>query len=216
MVSVEVEERSGGIFVLWLNCGLENRLTEAVLLALARALRAALEAGARAVVTASRSRFWSNGVDLSSAPGPALAALSDVVALLLGCGCPTVACLNGHAVGGGFMLALAHDYRVAPRNSRSQFFVPAVSLGIVLPADLVRLARTKLLPGAVVAVMLGGERFRADAAKEIGFVTELCDGEDGVSEACEFARKVARDVGQRGVYAATKNMLFLGDGVSKL
>ncbi|MEO4042178.1 enoyl-CoA hydratase/isomerase family protein [Hoeflea sp. CAU 1731] len=85
----------------------------------------------------------------------------------------TVAKINGHAIGAGWGLTLACDFRYAARQA--QFWIPEVDLGVLLGVGtttrMVRLigaARTK-------EIVLGGRRYDATALKDIGLLTEVVD-----------------------------------------
>ncbi|MSU90357.1 enoyl-CoA hydratase/isomerase family protein [Rhodobacteraceae bacterium 2CG4] len=86
---------------------------------------------------------------------------------------PTIAALNGHAMGGGLELAAACDIRViAPRATLA---LPEARVGIVPGwSGTQRLAR--LLPEPVLKEMaLFGRRVAADRALALGFVAEVAD-----------------------------------------
>jgi enoyl-CoA hydratase/carnithine racemase len=216
-----LERRANGVFVIWLSNGEENRLTVELLDAVTNAWLEAERDGARVIVTASRTRFYSNGVELRGDGSAAraqevLERLVRLVRLIAGSGVPSVALLSGHAVGGGLMLALAHDWRVA-RRDKGLFFVPAVDLGIRLPAPLLRLAVARLGTGNASRLLLSRERFNGAAAAALGVVDQLVDGADEAALfACAEAR--ARDVGQRDTYAYVKSHVLAGrnEGAAKL
>lgn len=44
---------------------------------------------------------------------------------------PTVACLNGSALGGGLELALACTYRICKQDKKIQLGLPEVKLGVI-------------------------------------------------------------------------------------
>jgi enoyl-CoA hydratase len=101
---------------------------------------------------------------------------------------PTIAAIDGPAVGGGLELALACDFRVA--TPRSWFRQPELELGILAGAganhrlvDLVGLARARRM-------LLLGERVDAEAALGAGLVDALA--EDALGRAGELAEKLAR------------------------
>ena len=73
-----------------------------------------------------------------------LASLESLLRRLAALPFVSVAAINGHAFGGGLMLAMAHDYRVM-LASRGWVCVPAVRLNIQLPAVLVELIRYVLV-----------------------------------------------------------------------
>lgn len=102
-------------------------------------------------------------------------------------GKPTIACLNGHAFGGGLELAAACDIRVmAPKATIA---LPEAGVGIVPGwSGTQRLAR--LIPeGMLKEMALFGRRIGAERALACGFVAEVA--EDALSAAREIAGKVA-------------------------
>jgi 3-hydroxyacyl-CoA dehydrogenase / enoyl-CoA hydratase / 3-hydroxybutyryl-CoA epimerase len=86
---------------------------------------------------------------------------------------PTVAAIHGVAVGGGFEVALACDYRIASLDSATKLGLPETKLGI-LPAwgGSTRLPRLIGLPAALEAI-LSGKQYTAKEAKKLGMVDEI-------------------------------------------
>jgi enoyl-CoA hydratase/carnithine racemase len=84
----------------------------------------------------------------------------------------TIAALNGHTVGGGLEIALACDIRVAKENA-GKIGLPEVNLG-VLPGTggTQRLARS-VGKSLAIEMMVKGETFSFDRAKELGLVNEI-------------------------------------------
>lgn len=84
--------------------------------------------------------------------------------------CPTVALINGFALGGGLELALACRYRIALDDPKTKLGLPEVMLGIH-PAfgGTVRLPPLVGAPAAM-DLMLSGRAISARAAKKIGLV----------------------------------------------
>src|SRR5690606_19524719 len=84
---------------------------------------------------------------------------------------PTIAAINGFALGGGFELALACDIRIATENA--SFALPALGLG-VLPAAGGTQRLTRLIgPGRAMDLVLTGRRINAETALAWGVVTEV-------------------------------------------
>ena len=102
---------------------------------------------------------------------------------------PTIAAIQGFALGGGCEVALACDLRVAGRSSR--LGQPEVSLGIIPAAGgtwrlprIVGIARAKELiyTGAIID---------AEQAAAIGLVNHVVDDGFALSKARELARSIA-------------------------
>jgi enoyl-CoA hydratase/carnithine racemase len=80
----------------------------------------------------------------------------------------TIAAVNGHAVGGGWGLALACDFRLAA--AEAQFWIPEVDLGVPLgvgsTARFVRLVG----PARAKEIIMGGRRYSAEECHGLGLV----------------------------------------------
>jgi 3-hydroxyacyl-CoA dehydrogenase/enoyl-CoA hydratase/3-hydroxybutyryl-CoA epimerase len=90
---------------------------------------------------------------------------------------PTVAAIHGAAVGGGYELCLACDYRVASTDRSTKIGLPETQLGL-LPAwgGSTRLPRLIGLPKAL-DVILAGKTLAAKQALKSGMVDELAPAE---------------------------------------
>jgi enoyl-CoA hydratase len=84
----------------------------------------------------------------------------------------TIAALNGHTVGGGLEIAMACDIRLARENA-GKVGLPEVNLG-VLPGTggTQRLCRI-VGKSSAIELMVKGETFSFERAKEMGLVTEV-------------------------------------------
>src|SRR5947208_5437889 len=93
----------------------------------------------------------------------------------------TIAALNGHTVGGGLEIAMACDLRLAKENA-GKVGLPEVNLG-VLPGTggTQRLARI-VGKARAIEMMVKGETFSFDKAKELGPVNEVFPADDYRSE----------------------------------
>ena len=112
-----------------------------------------------------------------------------VLRILETMGKPSIAAINGFALGGGCELALACSIRLASRNAK--LGQPEVKLGI-LPGygGSQRLAR---LCGKGVAheLVLGGEMISADEATRIGLVNHVYEPAELMPAAEALAKKIA-------------------------
>jgi enoyl-CoA hydratase/carnithine racemase len=100
----------------------------------------------------------------------------------------TIAALNGHTVGGGLEIAMACDIRLAKENA-GKIGLPEVNLG-VLPGTggTQRLARIVGKPRAI-EMMVKGETFSFDKAKELGLVNEVFPADDFWDQAMLYAKQ---------------------------
>src|SRR6266702_7596590 len=97
---------------------------------------------------------------------------------------PTVAAIHGAAVGGGYELCLACDYRLGSPERVTRMGLPETQLGL-LPAwgGATRLPRLIGLPRAL-DIILGGKTLPAKQALNYGMVDELVPRERLVEFAC--------------------------------
>jgi 3-hydroxyacyl-CoA dehydrogenase/enoyl-CoA hydratase/3-hydroxybutyryl-CoA epimerase len=84
--------------------------------------------------------------------------------------CPTVAAINGFALGGGLELALACRYRVASNDAKTTFGFPEVMLGI--HPGFGGTVRSVRLIGAIAAMdlVLTGRSIRTEQALSLGLI----------------------------------------------
>ncbi len=86
---------------------------------------------------------------------------------------PTIALINGFALGGGLELALACDYRIVIDDDSARLGLPEVQLGIH-PGFGGTVRATQLVgPQAALDMMLTGRGLRPKAAKRIGLVDQV-------------------------------------------
>jgi 3-hydroxyacyl-CoA dehydrogenase/enoyl-CoA hydratase/3-hydroxybutyryl-CoA epimerase len=132
------------------------------------------------LATAKKSIFIA-GLDLNTVkPGTSAEAVRHIIELgqramnrLAGLRVPTAAAIHGVALGGGFEVCLACDYRVASSERATKVGLPEAGLGL-LPA-WGGCARLPKLIGTAKALdfILAGKTLSAPVAKEQGLVDEL-------------------------------------------
>jgi enoyl-CoA hydratase len=191
-------ERRGALAVWTLNRpDALNALNTATLEAIcARCDAAAADPALRAVVLTGAGRAFAAGADIGEMRGqsPAQAeAFSRLghraTAALEALAVPTIAAVNGFALGGGCELALACDWIYASQKAR--FGQPEVGLGLIPGfGGTSRLVRRV---GAAWAkeMVLTGEPLKADAALRIGLVNRVFPPEELLSAAVEVGEIVA-------------------------
>ena len=153
--------------------------------------------GPRAIiVTGAGERSFVAGADISamSVMSPLEAKrFSEIghaaMALLDRSPVPTIAAVNGYALGGGCEVAIACDVRIAAENATFGF--PEVSLGI-LPG----MGGTQRLPHLVgpafaKELIFTGRRIGAEEAREIGLVNRVVPQGEALGVARELAAEIA-------------------------
>jgi enoyl-CoA hydratase len=102
---------------------------------------------------------------------------------------PTIAAINGFALGGGCELALACDLRYA--SSRAKLGQPEINLGIIPGwGGTQRLARATTL-GFAKELILTGRTIDAEEALERGLVNAVTDPEELLPRVMEVALQLA-------------------------
>ena len=123
---------------------------------------------------------------------------------------PTIAAVNGFALGGGCELALACDFIYA--SSKARFGQPEVKLGVIPGfGGTQRLAR-RVGVGQARELIYTGAMFKADVAKDVGLVNRVCEPDALLPQARETAQTIAAQ-GPRAVEAA-KRLLLAGPEMS--
>jgi enoyl-CoA hydratase/carnithine racemase len=98
----------------------------------------------------------------------------------------TVCAVNGHAVGGGWGLTLACDFRIAA--AEAQFWIPEVDLGVPLGvASTTRFVRL-VGPARAKEIILECRRYGADEARTLGLVHRIVPGNDLMKYSREYAQ----------------------------
>lgn len=101
---------------------------------------------------------------------------------------PTIAMVNGFALGGGCELAMACDIRIAAENAK--FGLPELNLGIIPSAGGTQRMARLIGKGKAIELILTGKIISAEEAKEIGLVSQ-CVSQDELKEtAVETAQQI--------------------------
>ncbi len=171
MVRVAFDDEHRGVLVVTLDRPQRrNAVDHATLLALADAQRRA--AAARVLVLTGAPPAFSAGADLTGVEeGEFTRLLGQVLRGFTELPIPTIAAIDGAALGAGAQLAVACDLRVATPDSR--FGVPAAKLGLAVDHWTVeRLARELGWPIAR-AMLIAAETYDAAALHRAGAIHRL-------------------------------------------
>jgi enoyl-CoA hydratase/carnithine racemase len=101
----------------------------------------------------------------------------------------TIAMINGHAVGGGFGLTLACDFRWAA--AEAELWIPEVDLGVPLGvASTTRFVRL-VGPAHAKEIIMEGRRYTAAEAFAMGLVHRVVPGVELARAVREYAERLA-------------------------
>jgi enoyl-CoA hydratase len=163
-----------------------------------------------ALVLAGRPGFFSAGLDLKAAPGYAPAEQRRLVEginrMALGVyalPCPVVCAITGHAIAGGFVLAVCGDHRVASTEGR--YGLTEVKVGVPYPQGAIGVVRAELTVGAARVLVLGNRLVDAGECVRLGAFDEALAPDAVVDRALEVARELAALPAE--IYARTKSEL---------
>jgi enoyl-CoA hydratase/carnithine racemase len=112
----------------------------------------------------------------------------SVLDLIEGLGKPTIACVNGFALGGGCELAMACTMRIASENAK--LGQPEVKLGIMAGYGGTQRLPRLVGKGRAMQLLLTGEPISAAEAHRIGLVNEVVPQADLIKRAEEIAAKI--------------------------
>ncbi|WP_237394331.1 enoyl-CoA hydratase [Mycobacterium paraintracellulare] len=178
----------------------------AVTTEISAALRAAVDAAetnpdAHALIVTGAGKAFCAGADLTAlgeATEDKLRAIYDGFLAVANCTLPTIAAVNGAAIGAGLNLALAADVRIA--GPKALFDTRFQKLGIHPGGGATWMLQRAVGPQVARASLLFGVRFDAEAAVRHGLALAIAD--DPVAAARELAAGPA--AAPRDVVLATK------------
>ena len=198
---VSVEPRDGGVVILRLDRPKMNALSSDLLAQLADSTEALAADLPGAVVVWGGPRIFAAGADVNEfvdeaagRPSPERArlvaarfrrALDGLAALPV----PTIAAVDGYALGGGCELALACDLRVAALNAR--FGQPEILLGIIPGGGGTQRLPRLVGPARAKDLILTGRQVGAEEALRIGLADRLAGDAGALEEALALAATLA-------------------------
>jgi enoyl-CoA hydratase/carnithine racemase len=214
---VQVERTDAGVVTITLDSPeRRNALDEELAAQLRQAVRdVAADPGARCAVVTGAGRAFCSGADLGEFRrqesggvlprremlGAYYRTFLDVRDLAV----PTIAAVNGPAIGAGLNLALVCDLRIAAASAR--FGATFVRLGIHPGGGATYMLARLLGPARAAEMLLGGELVDGARALEMGLVNRLVDDAELPAAAAGLAATIAANA-PRAV-RATKRALRL-------
>ncbi len=102
---------------------------------------------------------------------------------------PTIAVINGYALGGGCEIALSCDIRIASENAK--IGQTEINVGIIPGAGGTQRLRNIVGQGKAMEMILTGEPVSAADALQIGLINKVTSQETLMDEAVLMAKKIA-------------------------
>ncbi len=164
------------------------------------------DAGVTTVIFTGANGMFSGGADVNdftTVPTAETKTVRSVIEAMERSGKTFVAAIDGNALGGGFELSLACDYRVA--TTKSRVGLPEIKLGLLPGAG-----GTQRLPRLIGAndalqMMLKGDMVKAPDALKKGILDAVTDG-DVVEAAKNYAGKPKRRISERKAELGVANL----------
>jgi len=147
--------------------------------------------GGEPLLLRGEGRAFSAGLDLHEVTNLQGAAIGEFIALMDGLLLdlftypgPTVACVNGHAIAGGCLLALACDHRIVADQPKIKIGLSEVALGIAFPPGALAIVRYRLAKQHLDEVILGARLYSPEEALTRGLVDEVASDPGARARAC--------------------------------
>ncbi|CAG8777984.1 23708_t:CDS:2, partial [Racocetra persica] len=159
-----------------------------------------------ALISIGEGKFYSNGLDLEhalSTPRFFDDYFLKLLARILTFPIPTVAAINGHAFAGGFMFAIAHDYRVM-RADRGFMCMNEVEIPSPLHPGMAAIVRIKTTPRVYRDCILQAYRFSGPNALDQGLADIIAPEKDVLPKAKELALKWSKLARAGAIYRDLK------------
>ncbi|HWT07374.1 MAG TPA: enoyl-CoA hydratase/isomerase family protein, partial [Xanthomonadales bacterium] len=164
------------------------------------------DASVTTVIFTGANGMFSGGADVNdftTVPTAETKTVRSVIEAMERSGKTFIAAIDGNALGGGFELSLACDYRVA--TTKSRVGLPEIKLGLLPGAG-----GTQRLPRLIGAndalqMMLKGDMVKAPDALKKGILDAVTDG-DVVEAAKNYAGKPKRRISERKAELGVANL----------
>lgn len=152
----------------------------------------------RVVVFTGDGRAFSTGADLKESKTRSheqyrayLESLQEVSRTIIRYPKPTVAAINGYALGSGYELALACDIRVAAQEA--QIGSPEARVSSSLTGGAFRLIQDLIGPGKAKELLFTADSIDGREAERIGLVNKAVPLSELMEKALEIAEKIAKN-----------------------
>jgi len=171
-----------------------NAINLELLAGLTEALEDA-ESNARGIVLTGSETVFSAGIDLKDIGRydrdqrlETVRRINALVIAAIASPLPIVAAITGHALGGGLVIPLCCDWRLATTRP-CKLGLNEINAGVPFPAAAIEAVRQTLDPAVARRLVLSGDPLTPQQALAQGVVDGLCD--DPVAAAIDRCRKLA-------------------------
>ncbi len=193
-----IYEKRGGIATIKLNRpNVLNAMNKQLWVDVQNALEDAKnDAAVKALVITGEGRAFSTGADLKESKTRTLDAyreyleeLQEASRKIIRFEKPTIAAINGYALGSGYELALACDIRIAAEEA--QIGSPEAKVTSSITGGAFRLVQDLIGPGKAKELLFTGEYIDGQEAERIGLVNKAVPLAELDSEVRQMAEKIA-------------------------
>lgn len=166
------------------------------------------------LVTSDHAKMFSAGIDLDYIKEQGFEALvrdfipmlDDLLLRLAKLDMPTVAGINGHAYGGGALLATACDFRIM-RADKGRFCFPEIDIPIAFSRGMQQLLNAKLPQPQKERLCFTGEAVTGEVLVGLGLASAAPNGNEFSEVTTTFVQQLAKK--DRATYAQIKQSLLL-------
>ena len=153
------------------------------------------------ILTGSGSKSFVAGADIkefsefNSSEGEELARKGQDLLFnkLENCLKPTIAAINGFALGGGLELAMSCHIRIASKNAKMG--LPEVSLGVIPGYGGTQRLSSLVGKGKAMEMIFTGIMITAEEAFKYGLVNSICDQEELIPKCEKIISKICKNSG---------------------
>jgi len=150
----------------------------------------------RVLIITGEGRAFSTGADLKDSKGRSLKAyrdylvhLQEISRTIIRYPKPTIAAVNGYALGSGYELALACDIRIAAQSAK--FGSPEARVSSSVTGGAMRLLQDLVGPGKARELLFTCDYIDGKEAERIGLVNKTVPDDKLMEEAITMAEKIA-------------------------
>jgi enoyl-CoA hydratase len=193
-------EKNGGIATITLNRPkVLNAMNKQLWLDMQAAVDDARnDTGIKTLIITGEGRAFSTGADLKESRDRSpedyrdyLEELQKASRKIIGFEKPTIAAINGYALGSGYELALACDIRIAAEDA--QIGSPEARVTSSVTGGAMRLIQDLIGPGKARELLFTARNIDGREAERIGLVNLVVPGENLMTAAREMAMEIAQN-----------------------